>query len=143
MYPFYHTIIKTSFLTLFFLCKQVNQKTSFQRKSNMPSATSNNNISKNQYFLPISENIANRLFDEIYDDKFSKNQYPHLTTWLSQTCFTLERLHKLNPRAKSHDLYVMHMIVMTKFALENPYKARTSDFIKYYSSQPESKDYPL
>ncbi|CAG8585308.1 5918_t:CDS:2 [Ambispora gerdemannii] len=96
------------------------------------------------YPLPVSENIAKELFGELFDDPDEKfNQ--DILLWLQKTCFVLAGLYtsNLKPKEETYDRYVMHLIIMTRFVLKNSNKARTSDFIKFYNLQPESKEYPL
>lgn len=114
-------------------------ETNLPKENNIPTATSN--PEKDLYLLPVSKDIAKRFFSELFISTSG-----NLMTWLKKSCFVLHGIHDANflkSPSKTNDLYAMHMIIMAKFALENPYKARTSGFIDFYSKQPESKDYPL
>ncbi|RHZ60308.1 hypothetical protein Glove_355g83 [Diversispora epigaea] len=102
--------------------------------------TSNKNNEKN-YFLPISENIAERLFGELFGNPDFKSDICMMHC-LAQTCFVLAGLID-GRKGETYDLHVVHLIIMTRFVLEDPDEAGASTFIKFYNSQPESKDYPL
>lgn len=90
----------------------------------------------------ISEQLAKRLLTEL----FIGLPDPNLMGWLKNTCFVLKALYTTPPIFGGlGDLQAMHLVMMTKFILETrpPSITRTSGFIGFYNSQPESRDYPL
>ncbi|CAB4422046.1 unnamed protein product [Rhizophagus irregularis] len=94
-----------------------------------------------------TSSVNERLTERLLNDLFIGLPDPNcLMGWFKNTCFVLKALYTIPPiLGGSGDLQAMHLIMMTKFILETrpPSIARTSGFVGFYNSQPESRDYPL
>lgn len=127
------------------LFSQGMNKSSNTSNTPTPKATATPKEKPHPYLLPISENIFKELLKELFDEpsKIFNDKYYDITFWFQKTCFVLSGLYRQKQKEKTYDRYVMHLIIMTRFVLKYKAKARTSDFIKFYNLQPESKEYLL
>ncbi|RIA91894.1 hypothetical protein C1645_804968 [Glomus cerebriforme] len=94
-------------------------------------------------YLSVGEKLAEKLLKELFDiDNLSA--YKELVFWLEKTCWIMKNFEFPSFTTNgSGDRYAVHMIALIKYIRSNPYTAKSSGFIEFYKSQPESKDYPL